>query len=74
MVTGVFYAFGTLVGEVAGPVVFGALIGTGARGQLMWGYVLGGMPMLGAAVVEAWLGADAAGQSLEKVAPPLSAS
>lgn len=70
----VFYAFGTLVGGVAGPVVFGALIGTGERGQLMWGYMLGGVLMLGAAVVEAWLGVDAAGRSLEEVAPPLSAA
>ena len=69
----VFYAFGTLVGGVAGPVVFGTLIGTGDRGQLMWGYMLGGVLMLGAAGIEAWLGVEAAKRSLEEVAPPLSA-
>ena len=70
----VFYAFGTAVGGIAGPVVFGALIGTGDRGQLMWGYMLGGVLMLGAAAVEAWLGIEAARRSLEDVAPPLSAA
>jgi len=40
----------------------------------MWGYMLGGVLMLGAAAVEAWLGVDAAGKSLEEVAPPLSAA
>src|SRR5206468_6429171 len=45
-----FYAFGTLLGGVAGPAVFGALIDTGERGQILVGYLLGGGLMLAAAV------------------------
>src|SRR6202011_3101416 len=37
-----FYAFGTGVGGVAGPWLFGALIDTGERTSILWGYLLGG--------------------------------
>jgi MFS family permease len=67
-----FYAFGTALGGVAGPAIFGALIETGSRADLFWGYGLGGGLMIGAAALAAWLGVDAAGKSLEMVAPPLS--
>jgi MFS family permease len=67
-----FYAFGTGVGGVAGPVLFGALIDTGSRGSILWGYLLGGALMLGAAVVAAMLAVPAERRALEDVAPPLS--
>jgi MFS family permease len=67
-----FYAFGTLLGGVAGPVVFGALIDTGERGQILVGYLLGGGLMLLAAAAELILGVKAEGLPLETVAPPLS--
>jgi MFS family permease len=67
-----FYAFGTGVGGVAGPVLFGALIDTGSRGSILWGYLLGGALMLGAAVVAALLAVPAERRALEDVAPPLS--
>jgi MFS family permease len=67
-----FYAFGTLLGGVAGPAVFGALIQTGERDQIFGGYLLGGGLMLLAAVVELVLGVAAEGRSLEDVAAPLS--
>lgn len=70
----VFYALGTAVGGIAGPVVFGALIQTGDRSSLAWGYWLAAALMIGAAAVEAWLGVEAAKRSLEDVAPPLSAA
>ncbi len=69
---GVFYAFGTALGGIAGPVVFGALIGTGSRTSLFAGYALGGVLMLFAAAVAWALGVNAERQSLERVAPPLS--
>ncbi len=69
-----FYAFGTAVGGIAGPAVFGALIQGGSRTDLLWGYLLGGGLMLAAAGTEAALGVEAAGRSLEDVAPPLSAA
>jgi len=70
----VFYALGTAVGGIAGPTLFGALIETGSRYEVMLGYLLGGGLMVGAAVVEAFLGVDAEKRSLEEVAPPLSAA
>ncbi|HUN44617.1 MAG TPA: MFS transporter [Acetobacteraceae bacterium] len=68
-----FYAFGTGVGGVAGPALFGALIDTGSRVSILWGYLLGGGLMMGAGVVAAWLGVNAERRALEDVAPPLSA-
>jgi MFS family permease len=67
-----FYAFGTGVGGVAGPALFGALIDTGERMSILWGYLLGGALMVGAALVAAWLAVPAERRSLEDVAPPLS--
>jgi MFS family permease len=67
-----FYAFGTLLGGVAGPAVFGALIDTGERSQILVGYLLGGGLMLVAAVAAAILGVRAERRPLEEVAPPLS--
>ena len=68
-----FYAFGTGVGGVAGPALFGVLIDTGSRMSIFWGYLLGGALMVGAAVVAAFLAGNAERRSLEDVAPPLSA-
>ena len=68
-----FYAFGTGVGGVVGPALFGALIDTGQRVSILWGYLLGGGLMVGAAIVAAWLAVPAERRSLEEVAPPLSA-
>ena len=67
-----FYAFGTAVGGIAGPAVFGALIDTGSRDNILWGYVLGGGLMLAAAITEVVLGVAAEGRPLEDIAPPLS--
>jgi MFS family permease len=68
----VFYAFGTAVGGVAGPSLFGALIDTGSRWSIFWGYLLGGALMVAAGVVAWFLAADAERKSLEEVAPPLA--
>ncbi len=67
-----FYAFGIAVGGIAGPALFGALIETGARSEILWGYLLGGALMVIAAGFEAVLGVNAERRSLEDVAPPLS--
>jgi MFS family permease len=69
----VFYALGTAAGGVAAPWLFGALIGTGERIAVFWGYALGAALMLTAAGVEWRMGVDAEGVSLEGVALPLSA-
>ncbi len=69
-----FYALGTLLGGIAGPALFGALIETGSRSEIFWGYLLGGVLMLGGALAEAFLGVNAERRSLESVSPPLSAA
>jgi MFS family permease len=68
----VFYAFGTAIGGVAGPALFAALIETGARSEILWGYLFGGVLMVFAALVELRLGVAAERLALEDVAPPLS--
>ena len=69
-----FYALGTAIGGVAGPALFGVLIQSRARGEILWGYLLGAALMLAAAAVEAALGVAAERRSLEEVAPPLSSA
>ncbi|HZN22813.1 MAG TPA: MFS transporter [Burkholderiales bacterium] len=68
----VFYALGTAAGGIAAPWLFGALIGTGERLAVFWGYGLGAVLMLIAAGVEWRLGVNAERVSLEGVAAPLS--
>jgi MFS family permease len=70
----VFYAFGTAIGGVAAPALFGHLIESGARSEILWGYVLGGVLMLIAAVTEVILGVNAERRPLEEVARPLTAA
>jgi MFS family permease len=67
-----FYAFGTLVGGVGGPALFGALIDSGEPHRVMWGYLLGGGLMIIAAVLAGLYAVAAERRSLEDVAPPLS--
>ncbi len=67
-----FYAAGTAVGGIAGPILFGLLIDTGSRGAVAMGYVIGSALMIGAAAVEALYGVAAERKSLETVARPLA--
>ena len=68
----IFYAFGTGIGGVVAPALFGALIQQKSRVEMLWGYALGGSLMLLAAIVEWALGVPAECRALEDVAPPLS--
>jgi MFS family permease len=68
----VFYAFGTGLGGIIGPTLFGQLIETQDRGNVQIGYLIGAALMLFAAVVQARWGAAAERKSLEQVARPLS--
>jgi MFS family permease len=72
MAISVFYVLGTASGGIAGPALFGWLIGSGQRDQVVIGYALGAALMLAGAVV-AWRHAlPAERRSLEEVAEPLS--
>jgi MFS family permease len=68
----VFFAVAQVVGAV-GPAFYGVLIGNGSnRASLAIGYLVGGGIMIIGGVVEALLGIDAEGKSLEDIAPPLT--
>jgi MFS family permease len=67
-----FYAIGTGVGGVAGPLLLGMLINTGSRGSVAIGYIVGAALMIGAAAVEALWGVAAERKALESVARPLA--
>jgi MFS family permease len=68
-----FYAIGTGVGGISGPVLFGVLIASGKRGDLTIGYLIGAVLMIAAGLVEVWLGVNAEQKPLEEIATPLTA-
>jgi MFS family permease len=68
----IFYAIGTGIGGVIGPLLFGALIDTGSRMSLFGGYLLGAALMVGAAAVMWRWGIAAERRPLEEVARPLA--
>jgi MFS family permease len=67
-----FYAVGTGIGGIAGPLLFGMLINTGSRQSVAMGYIIGALLMIGAALAEALWGVAAERKSLEAVARPLA--
>jgi MFS family permease len=67
-----FYAIGTGIGGIAGPLVLGMLINTGSRSSVAMGYVLGAVLMLLAAVAEARWGVAAERKPLEALSRPLA--
>lgn len=66
-----FYALGTAIGGVSGPLLFGNLIG-GGFGAVAMGYFLGAALMIIAGLFEVFMGVEAAGKSLEDIAQPIS--
>jgi MFS family permease len=69
-----FYAIGTAIGGVVGPVLFGALIDTGSRWSVFGGYLLGALLMIAAAAIAARWGIAAERKPLESVCRPLAAA
>ena len=67
-----FYAIGTGIGGVLGPLLFGMLISTGSRLSVAVGYMIGAILMAAAALVEARWGVAAERQPLEAVSRPLA--
>lgn len=69
----VFFAIAQGFGAI-GPVFYGWLIGAGEDpDKLFAGFLIGAAVMAVGGVVEAFIGIDAEGKSLEEVATPLSA-
>jgi uncharacterized membrane protein YjjP (DUF1212 family) len=69
-----FYAVGTAVGGITGPLLFAKLVGTGKVGDTVLAFVIGAVLMIVAGLVEAILGVRAERKSLEDLARPLSAA
>jgi MFS family permease len=67
-----FYAVGTGIGGIAGPLLFGMLIETGSRTSVFMGYLLGAVLMLAAAVIAALWAVAAERRPLEDAARPLA--
>ena len=59
-----FYAVGTGLGGIIGPVLFGNLIATNRPFDVAIGYVIGGALMIAAGLVEVFLGVDAENRTL----------
>jgi hypothetical protein len=57
---------------VAGPALYGYIVGTGSRSLLFWGYIAGAAVITAGGLVELWLGVNAERKSLEDIARPLS--
>lgn len=74
MAIAIFYALGTGAGGVAAPALFGALVGTGSRGGVLHGYLLGAGLMILAGVVAIFLAVPAERRSLEDIAAIVDAS
>jgi MFS family permease len=72
MAIALFYAVGTAIGGIVGPLLFGIAIQVGTVAAVAKGYYLGAGLMILAGVAEILLGVEAARKSLELVAPPLS--
>jgi len=67
-----FYAVGTAIGGITGPLLFGELINSGQRGQVVWSFLIGAAVMAAAGLVEMWLGVAAERRPLEELALPLT--
>jgi MFS family permease len=68
-----FYAIGTAVGGITGPLLFAKLIATGNESSVAVGFYLGAGIMIIGGIVEIVLGVKAEGQQLEDIATPLTA-
>lgn len=69
-----FYAIGTAVGGISGPLLFGNLIGSGQAGQVAIAFYIGSGVMAIGGIAEITLGIKAERQQLEDVARPLTAA
>ena len=70
----VFYALGTGIGGATGPILFGALVETGSREAVFYGYLAGSAVMIAAGLIQWIWGVASEGRALEDVATPLSAA
>jgi MFS family permease len=68
-----FYAIGTAAGGITGPLLFSSLVSSGKVSQTALAFTIGAVLMIGAGLVEVFLGVKAERKSLEDIAQPLTA-
>ena len=68
-----FYAVGTGIGGITGPLLFGNLINSGKISEVATGFFIGAGVMALGGVAELCFGVRSEQRSLEEIAPPLSA-
>jgi MFS family permease len=68
-----FYAVGTAVGGITGPLLFGHFIHSGSADQVATGFLIGAGAMALGGIAELRFGVRAEGRSLESIAKPLTA-
>jgi MFS family permease len=68
-----FYAVGTAIGGITGPLVFEKLGESGDVGQVMIAYLIGAAVMAVGGITELFLGVRAEQQPLENIAKPITA-
>jgi MFS family permease len=69
-----FYAVGTAVGGISGPLLFGQFIHSGNPEQVATGFLIGAAAMALGGIAELRYGVRAERRSLEDIATPLSAA
>ncbi len=69
----VFYAIGTGIGGITGPLVFQKLVSSGSYSQTELAFMIGAVMMIIGGVAELIFGVKAEGESLENIARPLTA-
>ncbi len=69
-----FYAVGTAVGGISGPLVFGQFVHSGNLDHVATGFLIGAGAMALGGIAELLFGVRAEGRSLEAIAEPLTAS
>jgi len=68
----VFYAVGTGVGGIVGPLLFAYLIESGKVSQVFLGFMIGAVAMILGGIAELIFGVKSERQSLESIAKPLT--
>jgi MFS family permease len=70
----VFYAVGTGVGGIVGPLLFAHLIESGKLSHVFFGFLIGAIAMIIGGIAELLIGVKAERVSLESLAKPLTAA
>jgi MFS family permease len=68
-----FYAIGSALGGIAGPIIFAAEVESGKPSQILVGYLIAAALMIIGGIMEIFLGVAAEQETLEDVSEPLGA-